>query len=115
MQGDYETAITHASKVLEFHPDSYEALWAMGKSKREFSEIKDGGDISNIKLLESALIDLREAIKFAPQNLELHRYTIRVKEELDKSKHMKGQGDKTSMPCGNKEYQDKTSKDVSAT
>jgi hypothetical protein len=43
----------------------------MGKSKREYSESKDGGDI---ELLESALIDLREAIKFSPQNLELHRY-----------------------------------------
>ena len=68
---DYQTSITHASQVLEFHPDSYEALWAIGKSKREYSEVKDGGDI---ELLESALIDLREAIKFSPQNLELHRY-----------------------------------------
>ena len=46
----------------------------MGKSKREFSEMKDDEDSSNIELLESALIDLREAIKYAPQNLELHRY-----------------------------------------
>ena len=43
------------------------------------------------------------------------RYTIRVKEELDKCKQKKGQEDNKSMPCGNKEYQDKTNKDVSAT
>ena len=46
----------------------------MGKAKREFSEARDTKDSSNIELLESALIDLRKAIKLAPQNLELHRY-----------------------------------------
>ena len=60
--------------MLEFDPESYEALWAMGKAKREFSEARDTKDSSNIELLESALIDLRKAIKLAPQNLELHRY-----------------------------------------
>ena len=68
---DYQSAITQASQVLEFNPESYEALWAIGKAKREFSEAKD--DTSSLELLESALVDLREAIKLAPQNLELHR------------------------------------------
>ena len=43
------------------------------------------------------------------------RYTIRVKEELDKCKEMKGQEDTKSVQCGNKEYQDNKSIDVSAT
>ena len=101
----------------------------MGKAKREFSEARDTKDSSNIELLESALIDLRKAIKLAPQNLELHRYisyamqkyqyhsfyaifrlymieyfspfryTIRVKEELDAQKEEIIQGDNPSIPC----------------
>ena len=70
-QKKYAEAVSSASQVLAFKPDSYEALWARGKAKRE------------VGALEDALIDLREAIQMAPQNLELHRFTIRVKEELE--------------------------------
>lgn len=70
---DYKSAITQASQVLEFHPESYEALWSIGKAKRELSDSNENQDDSNLELLESALTDLREAIKLAPQNLELHR------------------------------------------
>merc|ERR1719189_2390750 len=98
-QREYESAVTQASHVLEFDPESYEALWAMGKAKREFSEARDTKDSSNIELLESALIDLRKAIKLAPQNLELHRYTIRVKEEVDAQKEEIIQSDSPSIPC----------------
>ena len=70
---DYQGAINYASKVLEFYPDSYEALWAVGKAKKEFSEVKEDEGNCNIELLESALTDLRDAIRLAPQNLELHR------------------------------------------
>ena len=70
---DYDAAISYASKVLEFFPDSYEALWAAAKAKKEFSEVKEDGGSCNVDLLESALMDLRNAIRLAPQNLELHR------------------------------------------
>ena len=70
---DYDGAISYASKALEFCPDSYEALWASGKAKKEFSEVKEDGGSCNVDLLESALTDLRNAIRLAPQNLELHR------------------------------------------
>ena len=70
---DYQSAITYASKVLEFCPESYEALWAVGKAKKEFGEVKEVEGNCNIELLESALADLRNAIRLAPQNLELHR------------------------------------------
>ena len=68
-QKKYDEAVAAASQVLMFKPDSYEALWARGKVKRE------------IGALDDALIDLREALQMAPQNLELHRFTLRVKEE----------------------------------
>ena len=70
---DYDGAISYALKALEFCPDSYEALWAAGKAKKEFSEVKEDGGSCNVDLLESALTDLRNAIRLAPQNLELHR------------------------------------------
>ena len=41
--------------------------------KKEFSEVKEDGGSCNVDLLESALTDLRNAIRLAPQNLELHR------------------------------------------
>ena len=80
-----EEAVSSASQFLAaFNPDSYpEALWARGKAKRE------------VGALEDALIDLREiAIQIAPpQNLELHRFTIRrVKEELEVATQTKQTG-----------------------
>jgi len=33
--------------------------------------------------LEEALSDLREAIKLSPQNMELHRFTMQVKAEIE--------------------------------
>ena len=70
-QKKYEEAIRSATQVLDFKPDAFEAFWARGKAK------KDTGS------LEDALADLREAITLAPQNMELHRFTLKVKEELE--------------------------------
>merc|ERR1712241_28373 len=50
-QKKYDEAVAAASQVLLFKPDSYEALWARGKVKRE------------IGALDDALIDLREALQ----------------------------------------------------
>lgn len=74
-QGNYEAAVQRASEVLEFKPDCCEALWTRAKAKKD-SGAPDGP--------ESALADLREALKKSPQNLELHRYTIKVKDEVEK-------------------------------
>ena len=70
-QKRFQEAVEAATQVLSFRPGSYEALWARGKAKRETGH------------LQEALEDLREAIQASPQNLELHRFTIRVKEELE--------------------------------
>ena len=70
-QKRFEEAVEAATQVLSFRPGSHEALWARGKARRDTGH------------LHEALADLREAIQASPQNLELHRFTIKVKEELE--------------------------------
>lgn len=36
-----------------------------------------------MKQTEDALSDLREAIKLSPQNMELHRFTMSIKSEIE--------------------------------
>lgn len=74
-QRKFQEAIDMASMVLQFKPTSFEAFWARGKAKR---------DMESHEALAVALVDLREAIRLAPQNLELHRFTIKVKEEYER-------------------------------
>jgi len=57
--------------VLTFRPNCYEAYWARAKARKE------------LNLSHEALADLREAIKLSPQNMELHRFTMQVKAEIE--------------------------------
>jgi len=58
-------------QVISFRPSCYEAFWARAKARRELNE------------LTGALADLREAIKLSPKNMELHRFTMQVKSEME--------------------------------
>jgi len=56
---------------MTFRPSCYEAYWARAKARKELDQ------------LDGALADLREAIKLSPKNLELHRFTMQVKAEIE--------------------------------
>lgn len=70
-EGNYFAAVEAASQVISFRPSCYEAYWARAKARRELNE------------LTGALADLREAIKLSPKNMELHRFTMQVKSEIE--------------------------------
>ena len=64
-------AVDCATQVIAFRPTCFEAYWARAKARRELNE------------LAGALADLREAIKLSPKNMELHRFTMQVKSEIE--------------------------------
>ena len=68
---NFNAAVDCATQVISFRPTCYEAFWARAKARRELNE------------LDGALTDLREAIKLSPKNLELHRFTMQVKAEIE--------------------------------
>ncbi len=68
--GDYVEAEKFATEVLSSNPTSHEALWARAKAKN------DRG------LFQDALVDLREALNLAPENLQLHAFSMQVKKSL---------------------------------
>jgi len=70
-EGNYFAAVEAASQVISFRSSCYEAYWARAKARRELNE------------LTGALADLREAIKLSPKNMELHRFTMQVKSEIE--------------------------------
>ena len=70
-EGNYNAAVDCATQVISFRPACYEAFWARAKARRELNE------------LDGALADLREAIKLSPKNMELHRFTMQVKAEIE--------------------------------
>lgn len=68
--GHYTEAIELANKVLGFNPNSFEAHYAKAKANKEAGR------------LHEAVNDLTEALRVAPQNRELHRVILRIKEEI---------------------------------
>ena len=64
-------AVDCATQVLAFRPSCYEAYWARAKARKELDQ------------LDAALADLRDAIKLSPKNMELHRFTMQVKAEIE--------------------------------
>ncbi len=88
-QGDISEAIRLASEVIQFRPYCYEAYWARAKARKEVNQMDD------------ALSDLREAIKKSPRNMELHRFTMQVKAEIEgiqaNKKNESAQGSKISL------------------
>ena len=59
-------------QVLQFRPDCLEALHARARANRESGNF------------QSAISDLTEALKISPQNRDVHRNIIKVKEEMKK-------------------------------
>ena len=62
------------SQVLQFRPDCLEALHARARAYRESGNF------------QSAISDLTEALKISPQNRDVHRNIIKVKEEMKRKK-----------------------------
>ena len=69
--GDFKEAETSASQVIMLRPQCHEAWWARAKAR------------SDQDRLHEALGDLREALKLAPNNLQLHAFSIQVKTQLE--------------------------------
>lgn len=68
-QGLFDEAAKHASSVLKLKPDSIEAL------KARASALKESGKY------QEAISDLNEALRQSPQNRDLHKLILRIKEE----------------------------------
>ena len=66
----YSEAITHASDVIKLYPHIYEAFQTRARAHQA------AGD------LQAAYQDLSQAVRLAPQNRELHRDLLSIKEEL---------------------------------
>ena len=68
-QGDFKEAVTKASEALALKPGCLEALHSRARAYREDERF------------EEAIKDLTEALKMSPQNREIHKFMIKVKEE----------------------------------
>ncbi len=69
-----------ASKALEIKPKSFEAYYARARAKRDERQFT------------SAVHDLVEALKLAPDNRELKRLLARVREECREQQESTGAG-----------------------
>ena len=67
---EYHEAVKLAGQVITLHPLCYEAYHARAKAHHSAGH------------LEEALADLTEAVKVAPQNRELHKILLTLKEEI---------------------------------
>ena len=70
--GLYKEAEDFAAQVLIMRPSCHEAWWARAKARSDQDQ------------LQEALSDLREALKLAPQNLQLHAFSLQVKRQLER-------------------------------
>lgn len=83
---DHDSAIDLATKALEIKPNSFEAFYARARAKRDNRQ----GD--------SALEDLKEALKLAPNNRELQRLLMRVRDECrEQARYENIQGSQQSL------------------
>ncbi len=69
--GQFKEAEECASQVLASRPGCHEAWWARAKARADQEQ------------LQEALSDLREALKLAPNNLQLHAFSSQVKNQLE--------------------------------
>ena len=67
---DYKEAIKVATEVIDIHPTCYQAFHARAKAHHAAGH------------LDQALHDLTDAVKVVPQNRELHKILITLKEEI---------------------------------
>ena len=70
--GLYQEAEKCAGQVLASRPQCHEAWWARAKARSDQDQFQE------------ALSDLREALKLAPQNLQLHAFSLQVKSRLER-------------------------------
>ena len=73
-QGQFLEAINKATEVLAIKPDCLEALHARARAHRESGNFRE------------AVQDLNEALKLSPQNRDLYRLILKVKEEMSKTR-----------------------------
>ena len=69
--GHFKEAEATASQVISLRPQCHEAWWARAKARSDQDQ------------LHQALGDLREALKLAPNNMQLHAFSIQVKTQLE--------------------------------
>ena len=72
-QGQFIDAIAKATEVLNIKPECLEALHARARAHREAGNFRE------------SVQDLNEALKVSPQNRDLYRMILKVKEEMSKS------------------------------
>ena len=72
-QGDFKEAVKKATEALVIKPGCLEALHSRARAYRED------------EVFEEAIKDLTEALKMSPQNREIHKFMIKVKEEWRQS------------------------------
>ena len=78
---DYSEAVKVATEVIDNHPTCYEAFHARAKAHHAAEH------------LDEALHDLTEAVRVAPQNRELHKMLILLKQEIQEK-----QGTEEALP-----------------
>lgn len=69
--GHFDEAEECAKQVLASRPQCHEAWWARAKARADKGHFQE------------ALCDLREALKLAPQNMQLHAFSLQVKNQLE--------------------------------
>jgi tetratricopeptide (TPR) repeat protein len=74
-QGQLVDAIAKATEVLSLRSDCLEALHARARAHRESLNFRE------------AVQDLNEALRLSPQNRDIHRLILRVKDEMSSSNH----------------------------
>ena len=67
---DYQEAVNCANEVIAHNPQCYEAFHARAKANHAAGNF------------EEAMHDLTEAVRVAPQNRELHKIMLDLKEEI---------------------------------
>ena len=69
--GNFKEAEATASEVIVCRPSCHEAWWARAKARADQERLSE------------ALSDLREALKLAPNNMQLHAFSLQVKNQLE--------------------------------
>lgn len=85
--GDFSDALQLADSVLNLNKNCFEAHYAKAKANRESGQ------------LHAALANLTDAARIAPQNREIHRVILKIKEEIktvERSKLDPNEGSSTS-------------------
>ena len=83
---EYEEAIKLATEVITDYPSCYEAFHARAKANHAAGN------------LDESLHDLTEAVKVAPQNRELHKILIALKEDIQNRSVPANSDDKCDYP-----------------